>query len=113
METGFFIFAAMTKPPAFQLTRCRKNRPDNLATYGLSARYPALKTLLKELTTKKKEREMRWNASKGRREENKLVYGPEPRPKYLTTRGLIIRGIIFLAAISGICYLLWREFSGK
>jgi hypothetical protein len=42
METGFFIFAGTVKPPAFQLTGYRKNRPDNLATYGLSARYECI-----------------------------------------------------------------------
>jgi hypothetical protein len=55
---------------------------------------------------------MSFNKSKLRR-ENKVVYGPEPPPKLLTTKGLIIRGIIFAAAVAGICYLLWQEFSGK
>jgi hypothetical protein len=55
---------------------------------------------------------MGFNKSKMKR-ENKVVYGPEPPPRYLTTRGLVIRGIIFFAAIAGICYLLWQEFGGK
>jgi len=45
--------------------------------------------------------------------EKEVVYGPEPPPKYLTTKGLIIRGIIFVASLAGACYLLWQEFSGK
>lgn len=49
----------------------------------------------------------------GREREKEVVYGPEPPPKFLTTKGLIIRGIIFAAAVAGICYLLWQEFSGK
>jgi hypothetical protein len=53
------------------------------------------------------------NNKSGRERENKVVYGPEPPPKFLTTKGLIIRGIIFAAAVAGICYLLWQEFSGK
>ena len=52
------------------------------------------------------------NKSKWRREK-KMVYGPEPPPKLLTTRGLIIRGIVFISAIIGIGYLLWQEFGGK
>jgi hypothetical protein len=56
---------------------------------------------------------MDFNKSKLKREK-KLVYGPKPPPtKLLTTKGLIIRGIIFAAAILGICYFLWQEFSGK
>jgi hypothetical protein len=65
------------------------------------------------LLTKKRERKMSWDASKHHKKENKLVYGPEPAPKFLTTRGLLIRGVIFLLAISGIVHLLWKEFSGK
>jgi len=52
------------------------------------------------------------NKSK-RNRENQVVYGPEPPPKFLTTRGLIVRGIIFFAAVAGICYLLWQEFGGR
>lgn len=52
------------------------------------------------------------NKSKPNREKQ-VVYGPEPPPKYLTTRGLIGRGIVFFAAVAGICYLLWQEFGGK
>jgi hypothetical protein len=63
--------------------------------------------------TKKNERKMSWTSLKRHRKENKLVYGPELPPKFLTTQGLIIRGIIFLTAIFGICYLLWKEFAGK
>ena len=47
------------------------------------------------------------------RKEKEVVYGPQPPPKFLTTRGLIIRGIIFFAAIAGALYLIWQEFSGR
>ena len=47
------------------------------------------------------------------RKEKEVVYGPQPPPKFLTTRGLIIRGIIFFASIAGAIYLIWQEFSGK
>ena len=47
------------------------------------------------------------------KKENQVVYGPQPPPKFLTTRGLIIRGIIFFASIAGAIYLIWQEFSGK
>ena len=47
------------------------------------------------------------------KKENQVVYGPQPPPKFMTTRGLIIRGIIFFAAIAGALYLIWQEFSGK
>jgi hypothetical protein len=65
-------------------------------------------------TTNQRERleDMRFNKSKLKREKQ-LIYGPEPPPKLLTTKGLIIRGIIFAAAVAGICYLLWQEFSGR
>jgi hypothetical protein len=52
------------------------------------------------------------NKSK-KKKDNEVVYGPEPPPKYLTTKGLILRGIVFCVAIAGICYLLWQEFGGK
>ena len=53
------------------------------------------------------------NKSKWRREK-KVEFGPQlPPPKLLTTKGLIIRGIIFIAAVAGACYLLWQEFGGK
>ena len=42
-----------------------------------------------------------------------VVYGPQPPPKFLTTRGLIVRGIIFFTSIAGAIYLIWQEFSGK
>jgi len=42
-----------------------------------------------------------------------VVHGPKPPPKHLTTKGLIIRGIIFVASLAGVCYLFWLEFSGK
>ena len=45
--------------------------------------------------------------------EKQVVYGPQPPPKFLTTRGLIVRGIIFFASIAGAIYLIWQEFSGK
>lgn len=38
---------------------------------------------------------------------------PKPATKLLTTKGLIIRGLIFFAAVSGLCFLLWKEFTGK
>lgn len=44
---------------------------------------------------------------------NQIVCGPEPPPKFLTPRGLILRGIVFFAAIAGIGYLLWQEFGGR
>ena len=47
------------------------------------------------------------------RKEKEVVFGPQPPPKFLTTRGLIVRGIIFFAAIAGAIYLIWQEFSGK
>ena len=47
------------------------------------------------------------------KKENQVVYGPQPPPKFMTTRGLIIRGIIFFAAIAGALYLIWQEFSGR
>lgn len=48
-----------------------------------------------------------------KKKDKKVVYGPEPPPKYLTTKGLILRAIVFCAAIVGICYLLWQEFGTK
>ena len=45
--------------------------------------------------------------------EKQVVYGPQPPPKFLTTSGLIIRGIIFFAAIAGALDLIWQEFSGS
>ena len=51
------------------------------------------------------------NKSKSRREKKAAFIGPMPAKKLLTTRGLIIRGIIFTASIAGVCYLLWEEFS--
>ena len=47
------------------------------------------------------------------KKENQVVYGPQPPPKVLTTRGLIVRGVIFFAASAGAIYLIWQEFSGK
>jgi hypothetical protein len=45
------------------------------------------------------------------RREEKLEFGPQPAKKLLTTKGLIIRGIIFLVSVSMACYLIWQEFS--
>jgi len=53
-----------------------------------------------------------FNKSKLRREK-KQEFGPQLPEKFLTTKGLIIRGVIFFAAVAGICYLLWQEFGGK
>jgi|GEM_PF-2402030 len=59
---------------------------------------------------------MALNKSKWGREK-KVEFGPQlsPKPtqKFLTTKGLILRGIIFIASVTGACYLLWQEFSGK
>ena len=47
------------------------------------------------------------------RREKKVEFGPQPPPKFLTTKGLILRGIVFFAALAGIGYLLWQEFTGR
>ncbi len=47
------------------------------------------------------------------RREKKIEFGPQPPPKFLTNKGLIIRGIIFFAALGGAGYLLWQEFTGR
>jgi len=52
------------------------------------------------------------NPSKWKKEKT-VEFGPQPPPKLLTTKGLIIRGIIFIASLAGAGYLLWLEFSGK
>jgi hypothetical protein len=57
---------------------------------------------------------MIFNKSKMRREK-KLEFGPQPLhppKKFLTTKGLIIRGLIFIIAVSWSIYLLWLEFGG-
>ena len=43
--------------------------------------------------------------------EKKLEFGPQLTEKFLSTKGLVIRGIIFIASVGGSCYLLWLEFS--
>jgi len=57
-------------------------------------------------------------ANKSKRgKKNKMEFGPQlpekPARKYLTTKGLIIRCIIFMVAVAGACALLWQEFSGR
>jgi hypothetical protein len=59
---------------------------------------------------------MEFNKSKRRRGE-KLEFGPQPLQKapqkFLTTKVLVVRGILFIASVAGACYLLWQEFSGR
>ncbi len=48
------------------------------------------------------------------KKKQKPEFGPQLPPKpqqLLTTRGLIIRAIIFVASAGGACYLIWQEFS--
>jgi len=59
---------------------------------------------------------MEFNKSK-RRREGKLEFGPQPLlkapQKFLTTKVLVVRGILFIVSVAGAGYLLWQEFSGK
>ena len=43
--------------------------------------------------------------------KEKMEFGPQPAKRLFTTKGLVIRGIIFIASVAGACYLLWVEFS--
>jgi hypothetical protein len=46
--------------------------------------------------------------------EQQPEYGPQPPPtpqQFLTTKGLIIRAVIFAASLGGACYFIWQEFS--
>lgn len=45
------------------------------------------------------------------RKKKEVEFGPQPAKKLLTTKGLIIRGVIFIASVSVGCYLVWQEFS--